>query len=230
MPASLTNVEYRLERDGYAIVDDVLAQLDIRELAASLGQPDNACAGTRNLLNQSWCKPIVSRLRANFRISDILGPDLVAIQCTHFDKTPEANWLVAIHQDLNVPVAQHVSHPDLGVWSEKEGQLFVQAPAELLGQLIAVRVHIDDCGNDDGPLRVVPGSHTHGRLSPSDASAYRDQNGEQSCEVKAGGAMVMRPLLLHASSKAHSPRHRRVLHFLFAPRLPGYGLQWQYFI
>ena len=227
---SLTNVEYQLERDGYAIVDDVFAQIDMQELAASLGQLEKSGAGKRNLLVQSWCKPIVSRLRTNPKIADILSPELVAIQCTLFDKTPEANWLVAIHQDLNVPVAQRVSHPDLGVWSEKEGQLYVQAPSALLGQLVALRLHIDDCRNDNGALRVVPGSHTYGRLGLSDASACRDQRGEQSCEVKAGGAMVMRPLLLHASSKAPAPRHRRVLHFLFAPLLPGYGLQWQYSI
>ena len=49
--------------------------------------------------------------------------------------------------------------------------------------------------------------------------------GEVHVSVPRGGAMLMRPLLLHASSKilAHTPR--RVLHFVFAPAIPPDGLR-----
>jgi hypothetical protein len=46
--------------------------------------------------------------------------------------------------------------------------------------------------------------------------------------VGSGGVLLLRPLLLHASSKARSPCHRRVLHFLFGPEVVGYGLRWQH--
>jgi hypothetical protein len=38
--------------------------------------------------------------------------------------------------------------------------------------------------------------------------------------------MAMRPLLLHASSKATGSSRRRVLHFLFGPPALPFGLEW----
>jgi ectoine hydroxylase-related dioxygenase (phytanoyl-CoA dioxygenase family) len=104
----------------------------------------------------------------------------------------------------------------------------VQPPDGVLQQLLAVRVHIDDCGVENGPLRVVPGSHVHGRIASSSVGRLRDAVGEVPCLVKRGGALLFKPLVLHASSKAVSPRHRRVLHFLFGPSAIGYGLRWQH--
>jgi ectoine hydroxylase-related dioxygenase (phytanoyl-CoA dioxygenase family) len=102
----------------------------------------------------------------------------------------------------------------------------VQPPVEVLDQLVAVRLHIDECGVDDGALKVVAGSHRHGRLADADAIALRDARGAVTCPVPRGGAMLMRPLLLHASSKATGASRRRVLHFLFGPRRLPLGLGW----
>jgi hypothetical protein len=44
--------------------------------------------------------------------------------------------------------------------------------------------------------------------------------------VPRGGAMLMRPLLLHASSKAAADIPRRVLHFVFGPAQLPEGLRW----
>jgi len=102
----------------------------------------------------------------------------------------------------------------------------VQPPADVLERIVALRLHVDDCGGDDGPLKVVPGSHRRGRLDDAEAIALRDARGTVACPVPRGGAMLMRPLLLHASSKATGASRRRVLHFLFGPpRLP-LGLAW----
>ncbi len=215
-----------LERDGFAIVEDAIDPAILRATIESLGSMKTQGAGTRNLLEHIWCRQLAPRLMENTAIGSALSATPVAIQCTLFDKTPDTNWLVAIHQDLSVPVKRRVSHPALGVWSEKEGQPFVQAPQELLQRLLAVRLHLDDCTKDSGALRVVPGSHSLGRLGQDEANSYRDQVGERPCEIRAGGAMLLRPLLLHASSKSAAPGHRRVLHFLFAPLSPGYGLEW----
>jgi ectoine hydroxylase-related dioxygenase (phytanoyl-CoA dioxygenase family) len=148
------------------------------------------------------------------------------VQCTLFDKSPRANWLVALHQDLSIPVRDRVPHPDLLGWSRKEGMLYVQPPASLLEALVAVRVHLDESTADRGPLRVVPGSHRDGRFTETDASARRAELGETECLVGRGGVLLMRPLLLHASSKASRPSRRRVLHFLFGPAGLPYGLRW----
>src|SRR5205814_9752726 len=139
----------------------------------------------------------------------------VAVQCTLFDKSPARNWLVALHQDLSIPVRERITHPDCTGWSEKEGVLFVQPPLSVLESLVAVRVHLDECGPGTGPLRVVPGSHRHGRLSKSEARHQQQTTGEFECFLKRGDALLIRQLLLLASSKARVPSRRRVLHFRF---------------
>jgi hypothetical protein len=151
----------------------------------------------------------------------------VAVQCTYFEKSASRNWLVPIHQDLSIPVARRVDEPSLRGWSEKEGALFVQAPAELLAQLVAVRLHLDACGADDGPVRVLPGSHRLGLIDPQAAVLMRSTGAEVTCEAEPGDALVMRPLLLHASSKATGRSRRRVLHFVFGPRVLTHGLAWR---
>jgi ectoine hydroxylase-related dioxygenase (phytanoyl-CoA dioxygenase family) len=155
-----------------------------------------------------------------------LPADHVAVQCNYFEKSAERNWLVAIHQDLSIPVAARVAEPSLRGWSEKEGALFVQAPVALLEQLVALRLHLDDCTLDDGPLRVVPGSHLGGILAGSDASAAREADMEVQGTAQAGDVLALRPLLLHASSKGRGSGRRRVLHFVFGPHALPHGLAW----
>ncbi|QJR09246.1 hypothetical protein DSM104443_00283 [Usitatibacter rugosus] len=211
-----------MEQDGYAVAPAVFDLMETASIAEALQAVPIASAGTRNLLEFGWCRALVGRIRSTLEIRG------VAVQCTLFDKTPERNWLVAFHQDLSIPVRERVEHPELRAWSVKEGQQFVQPPVALLEQLTAVRIHIDDCDPENGPLRLVPGSHRHGRLDESEAKRLRKVTGEVPLPIGRGGALILKPLLLHASSKAASPRHRRVLHFLFGPASIGYGLRWQH--
>lgn len=95
--------------------------------------------------------------------------------------------------------------------------LFVQPPAQYMQQLVAVRLHIDDCQHEHGPLKVVAGTHQYGRINESTLPQLRDQKGEQECTLSKGGAVIMRPLIVHSSSKAIQTNGRRVLHFLYAP-------------
>jgi ectoine hydroxylase-related dioxygenase (phytanoyl-CoA dioxygenase family) len=159
-------------------------------------------------------------------VRPLLPPDPVAVQCTFFDKSPARNWLVAAHQDLSIPVSRRIDSPAYTGWSRKEGVLYVQPPPAVLERLAAVRVHLDASTPDNGPLRVVPGSHRLGRLSAEEIEIARQRDGEITCLVERGGALVMHPLLIHASSKVSAPAPRRVLHFVYGPaRLPD-GLDW----
>src|SRR5258708_288316 len=144
-----------LEQNGYVIAPSILGPGEASSIESALSQVPTTGAGTRNLPEFDWCRRIVEHLRAAPGLRNLLSGSSVAVQCTLFDKTPDQNWLVALHQDLNIPVNARVEHPDLGVWSMKEGKTFVQPPDELLAQLVAVRVHIDECGPENGPLRVV---------------------------------------------------------------------------
>ena len=212
------------ECDGYARVDAVLPQGECTQLAASLSSQPGA--GSRCLLDLDACAALVPRLRAHAGLSVLIPAGHVAVQCTYFEKSAATNWLVPVHQDLSVPVRGVVVDPTLSGWSRKDDMHFVQPPLNVLQALVAVRLHLDVCGIDDGPLRVVPGSHRHGRIPADATTTLRDALGEKDCLVAAGDALVLRPLLLHASSKARGTSQRRVLHFVFGPPTLPCGLAW----
>jgi ectoine hydroxylase-related dioxygenase (phytanoyl-CoA dioxygenase family) len=144
----------------------------------------------------------------------------------YFEKSSSNNWLVSIHQDLSIPVQARVDAAACSGWSKKDGVLFVQPPAAVLENIVAVRLHLDDSTPTNGPLRVVPGSHRSGRLTSQQAAELRGRSGVVDCLVPKGGVLLMRPLLLHASSKAEELTPRRVLHFVFASPLLPLGLAW----
>jgi ectoine hydroxylase-related dioxygenase (phytanoyl-CoA dioxygenase family) len=217
---------FSFEDNGYAIVPDVLSDAQCAAAASQVQLSEPGAGGTRCLLSQPWCASLASSLRAHPALATVVRADHVAVQCNYFEKSAGRNWLVPVHQDLSIPVAARVDHPALGGWSEKEGTLFVRAPEPVLAQMVAVRLHLDVCGADDGPLRVVPGSHRGGVLGAQDVLAVRDAGGEVTCLLAAGGALVLRPLLLHASSKGKGSSRRRVLHFVFGPAQLPFGLAW----
>ena len=105
-------------------------------------------------------------------------------------------------------------------------RIYVQPPLAVLRELVAVRLHLDPCGEHDGALRVIAGSHQLGRIAADQAARLRVRHAETVCTAAAGDALVMRPLLLHASSRATGNSRRRVLHFLFGPRELPCGLEW----
>jgi ectoine hydroxylase-related dioxygenase (phytanoyl-CoA dioxygenase family) len=117
---------------------------------------------------------------------------------------------------------------NFGPWSEKAGVLHVQPPRDVLEQMLTVRLHLDDCDAENGPLRVLPGSHRCGKMTPDEINRFRQQTEPVICTCPRGGALLMRPLLLHASSPATSPHHRRVVHIEFAAHALPHGLEWAY--
>lgn len=221
-------IEWLIER-GFAQWPGALEPARLDALAAQPAVADEAGAeaGDRELLREPWCAELAAHLRTRLVQAGLLEPETAAVQCTLFRKSALRNWKVSLHQDLSIPVAAPVADPRLQAWSRKQGGHFVQPPVELLERLLAVRLHLDDCGAEDGPLRVVAGSHRHGRLDAAAAMALRRARGETACTAGRGDLLIMRPLLLHASSKASRPAgRRRVLHFLFGPREIGYSLHW----
>ncbi|WP_374518121.1 phytanoyl-CoA dioxygenase family protein [Undibacterium squillarum] len=214
-----------LQRQGVAHIPAVLSAAACAQLETPVLQAANR-GGTRCMLDQPWCAALADELRNHPLLQTLLGDNDHAVQCTYFEKSASRNWLVSLHQDLSIPVRQKCAHPALSGWSEKEGMLFVQPPASVLANMLALRLHLDACGIRDGALAVVPGSHLQGRQTPEQAIASREQLGQILCTAARGDIIAMRPLTLHASSKASGHSQRRVLHFVFGPRSLPYGLAW----
>ena len=215
-----------LADDGFELVRGVLDPAECEALAVRIAPGGRSSAGSRGLLAESWCRELADRLRGSERLAALIPGDFAAMQCTFFEKSRGGNWLVPWHQDLSIPVAGRVEHPSLRGWSEKEGTTFVQPPDAVLAELVAVRLHLDPCGPEDGPLRVIPGSHRLGRLDPEAVPDARRSAAEVACLAGRGDALAMRPLLLHASSRSEGAGRRRVLHFLFGPAQLPFGLRW----
>jgi hypothetical protein len=212
--------------DGYAVISSVLSSLDADDTARAINGMLGDKAGTRRLLDIKWCALLADRLADEPCLREFLPANARAVQCTLFAKTSGSNWLVSLHQDLSIPVAERVESPGCSGWCQKQGDTFVQPPISVLENLVAVRLHLDDCDERNGALRVVPGSHRLGRLSSHEALREREARGEHLVAVPKGGAMMMRPLLLHASSKSSVGLPRRVLHFVYGPVALPEGLRW----
>jgi hypothetical protein len=213
-----------VERDGFSVIPGVLSATELNELLNALGSVSSA--GRRGMLGV----PVVAKLARSDRLLGIVRPHLAAepvpVRTIYFNKSSTTNWLVSWHQDLTLAVRERVEGPGFGPWSVKDGVPHVQPPVELLEQMIAVRLHLDAADETNGALRVLPGSHRHGRLSPEQIEALRARTPEVVCRAAAGDALLMRPLLLHASSRSTSDRPRRVLHIEYAAFTLPVGLNW----
>ena len=220
----------RLVRDeGWVVTRAVIAadvlNLLTRELTPLLFD-GAARGGIRHLLDVPCIRELARSKPVREVAESVLGTDCFAVRGILFDKSPDANWKVIWHQDLTIAVRERRNVPGFGGWTEKDGVPHVQPPVEVLERMLAVRVHLDHCGPRNGPVRVIPGSHREGRLSPAAIDAWKEKGREVDCVVERGGILAFRPLILHASSAAARPAHRRVVHLEFASGgLPG-GLAW----
>ena len=96
--------------------------------------------------------------------AEILGSNAIPFRATLLDKSPTSNWLVVWHQDTALPIENRRDTAGWGSWSVKDGISYAHAPSSVLEKVIALRVHLDDSNADNGPLRILPGTHAKGVL------------------------------------------------------------------
>lgn len=212
-----------LQQQGFALLRNFSAPAEIEELKEAFAEAPIARAqrngetfGARNILELDAVKRIATSPALMPFLSPLIGPHYRAVRGIFFDKTQGANWPVPWHQDLSVAVKERRELPGWENWSVKRGVTHVQPPPEILARMVTMRLHLDDCPAENGALRVIPGSHRCGPV----ARAHMDGIGEaETVTAMAGDALFMRPLILHASSSAQKPGHRRVLHLELRRRI-----------
>jgi ectoine hydroxylase-related dioxygenase (phytanoyl-CoA dioxygenase family) len=149
--------------------------------------------------------------------SNVLGGKAVPFRATLFDKSFRSNWLVVWHQDTALPLRERREANGWGPWSVKEGVICAHAPASALEPVLAIRIHLDHSNEENGSLRVLSQTHMLGVLPDDETHELAKKIPSVDCHVAAGGVLLMRPLLVHCSSKAKSKNaHRRVLHIEYA--------------
>ena len=209
------------------ITESLTEQLSRTDFGDSAKQRKLVAFGVRNLLNVA---PVVKEFSESAAVRQLIEPiageNARVVRAIYFDKTLEANWKVPFHQDLTITVKERKKVDEFVSWTMKASIWHVQPPVSVIEKIVALRVHLDNTDESNGALRVVDGSHRFGRLSAEKIEKLKSTGEIVNCAVAKNGAMLMRPLLLHASSAATNAFHRRVIHFEFsAADLPG-NLEW----
>ena len=214
-----------LAADGAECFPGAVNAVAVTELRGRLDKVLTGRPG-RRLVGEAW-RNVVAQGSALARIAcGFIGEAAHPVRVVAFDKTPETNWGLAWHQDRAIAVRERIEVEGFGPWSTKDGILHVAPPISLLADMITLRLHLDDCGDDNAPLKVALGSHQLGQVAAGEAADLASRHRELVCCAAAGDVWVYSTLILHASDRAERPGRRRVLQVDYAARdLPG-GLEW----
>ncbi len=238
---NITLLQTQLAEQGFAIIDQCLPinsvkrmieRIEIARQRAEAKESVSNMSGVYALRNLTDVVPEVVELLSSpcvvSLVTGILGKGAFLVRSTLFDKTDGANWGVFWHQDLSIAVKERHEVDGYHAWTRKAGVQCVQPPTDVMSQILTVRLHLDDCQADNGALKVLPRSHRHQQLTSNRIEQIAAGDQAVVCEVPVGGAVLMNPLLLHASSPMNTSGHRRVIHFeIAAIELPP-PLEWRY--
>ena len=204
-----------------AMVAHTLCSL-IQVLAVEPGR-----AGRRRLLGfNELIDSVCTGGPLNLLADDLLGRATFPVRAILFDKTPETNWHVPWHQDLAIPVKAKIECEGFSGWSQKEGVWHVNPPVRILEQMVTLRLHLDDCPESNGPLRIIPRSHREGVLNANRLQFWKSSVEAVVCPARPGDVLAISPLLVHSSAVACTASHRRVLHVEYASDPLPFGLEW----
>jgi ectoine hydroxylase-related dioxygenase (phytanoyl-CoA dioxygenase family) len=207
-----------IEQRGFAIIPGVLSPTEVANARGVLSRArlPRGKAGIRHAMKDPAIDTLANQQSLLQIAKEVLGTEAFPFRATLFNKSPDANWLVVWHQDTALPLRERQDVHGWGPWSIKAGVIYAHAPTNALNQVLALRVHLDDSTELNGPLRVLPGTHALGVLTDDEVRQLATKRSSLDCLVSQGGVLAMRPLLIHASSKSQANTTRRVLHIEYA--------------
>ncbi|MBM3981323.1 MAG: phytanoyl-CoA dioxygenase family protein [Planctomycetes bacterium] len=237
----MTHWRDQLEADGFAFLRGALAPADVARALAEWDAATRAPAargavltgesgpayGARNVLDLWPGAAELARVPViAAALEDVLGTGAGIVRGLYFDKPPGHSWALPWHKDYSLAVKEHRGGDTFTKPTFKAGVPHVIAPQSVLDRMLTLRVHLDAATPNNGPLRVIPGSHRayHERADAPRAAV--------ALECAAGDVLLMRPLLTHASGhSAADAGHRRIVHLECAADavLPD-GYEWKWFV
>ena len=218
----MDRIAREIEKNGFAAVARCISENTVTLLTDAI---DTDQHGARNLLANSIVRVFAASEEVRGPVVSVLGSSCFAVRGIFFNKNSRANWKVSWHQDCVIAVREKIEIEGWGPWSRKAGVTHVRPVASIIQQMRAIRIHLDECGKDNGPLRVIPGSHLDGILSDREIQNWPKEDAV-TCTARRGDAILMRPLLLHASSTAIEASSRQVIHLEFAASELPNGASW----
>ncbi len=221
-------MESTLSKNGFEIIENIYSEREVNEILnlVELKEIENKF-GVREFLsdNPEITKKVFSKKL--IKIIEQISPNCdKSIKSIYFDKPPNANWIVNWHQDLTINLTNKKEVNNFKNWRVKNERTIVQPDNELLENIFTIRIHLDDCTKENGALRVIENSHKKGVIEIKDW--IKNKNGvERICEVRKGGIVIMKPLILHSSKRTENQKNRRVIHIEFTDKELPSGLNWK---
>ena len=198
-----------------------MAELESAVAALPVHEAGVRIQGTEAFEPLLRCDGCIGAVAAN-----VLGEDAKPVRAILFNKSAEANWSLAWHQDRTICVKEKRQAPGFGPWTVKGGMNHVAPPYELLSRMVTLRAHLDDIPASNAPLLIAPGSHRLGRIPVGEIAKVVRSCGIRSCTASAGDVWLYATPILHASEAASQPASRRVLQVDFAAEALPHGLEW----
>lgn len=219
---------------GFTVVNDIYSETEVDTIINIIESVNSSNATFRKSVDlfaiRQFLKeiPDVDKLIFNDKlkaiIQNFLGDNFFVVKSIYFDKPEKSNWFVSYHQDLTISVNKKANIEHYGPWTTKQNQFAVQPPLAILESIYTIRIHLDDTDENNGALKVIPRSHRKGIYRPETIDWNKEK--EVICSVPMGGIMLMRPLLLHSSSRTTNNSKRRVIHIELSDIELDQELQW----
>lgn len=219
---------------GFTTIEDIYSKNEIKLLETIIESADTASDTFRKskdlfairqfLKEVPETTPVIFNEKLKKIIKQLFGENYFVVKSIYFDKPEQSNWFVAYHQDLTISVDKKTVIEGYGPWTIKQNQYAVQPPLNILENIYTIRIHLDDTNEDNGALKVVPCSHAKEIYRPETIDWSVET--ETTCNVKAGGIMIMKPLLLHSSGRTTNNNKRRVIHIELSDIELPEELQW----
>lgn len=230
----LSNHKNELNNNGYSVIEDVYLDIEVQSILSAIEAVDQSKDTFRKSSELFAIRQFLKEVPVAFDlifnhnlkqiINEVMGDGFFVVKSIYFDKPASSNWYVSYHQDLTISVDKKMVIEHYGPWTVKQNQYAVQAPVELLENIVTIRIHMDDTDENNGALKVVSGSNNKKIYRPETINWEVEK--EEICKVKQGGIMLMKPLTLHSSGRTINNKKRRVIHIEFSNlELPS-DLQW----
>lgn len=220
----MTLHQTQIEEQGFTIIGNVFSDDQVQQLCEIIAKANGPASTFRRsadlfairqfLKEVPDVRPLIFTETLKNLITELFGKDYFIVKSIYFDKPEQSNWFVPYHQDLTISVDQRLELDDYTSWTIKQGQFAVQPPLTVLESCFTIRIHLDDTDENNGALKVVPGSHLKGIYRPENIDWNEET--EAICAVPKGGIMIIKPLLLHSSSRTINNNKRRVIHIEFS--------------
>ncbi|NII85103.1 MULTISPECIES: phytanoyl-CoA dioxygenase family protein [unclassified Pedobacter] len=230
--------EREIRELGFSVVDDVFTDQEIEDILAAINRADSTKETFRKsddlFAIRQFLKEVPETIDLIFNhklkhiLKEVFGEDYFLVKSIYFDKPETSNWFVSYHQDLTISVNQKVEIAGFGPYTNKHKQFAVQPPLDILESNFTIRIHLDDTNEENGALKVIANSHRKSIYRPETINWNVEK--EISCNIKRGGVMIMKPLLLHSSGRTTNNQKRRVIHLEFSNKILPKELKWSEYL